>query len=365
MTEWTAKIVARLHEMQDIHAVWAFAEHVHAYGDVALTADFGIALTEAFRPGGRQPWPYRCVFDHVLRLVAATPGRAGVVQALRLVRAPEVAGRALDRSTAALLAFQQPPEHLAAAFTGHASEELRACLVHELVLRDVQLSRIPAAEAWATSRHWRYHPLGRLPLTRSDLETDGDRPPAGGDARTRARTRTPQVPHASETTTEAVARSIGTAARNWTEGSNGRVEAREFLLDQPLAEDAIPGALRSLGLHCLAGDGRKGRPALSVTPVHPAYAWRALFGAACSGGAYNSGVQGAYGRLEAWQSLGALAGAEEGAEFADLEGCVRACAWYGFESDAPWFEQVAWDFGLAAVTDDRHRLAVLAATDTD
>jgi Family of unknown function (DUF6183) len=35
------------------------------------------------------------------------------------------------------------------------------------------------------------------------------------------------------------------------------------------------------------------------------------------------------------------------------------------DADTDWFEQVAWDLGLAAVRPGRQRLAVLAATDTD
>lgn len=41
------------------------------------------------------------------------------------------------------------------------------------------------------------------------------------------------------------------------------------------------------------------------------------------------------------------------------------CVWYGFGADTKWFEQVAWDIGLAALSPGRQRLAVLAATDTD
>jgi hypothetical protein len=44
---------------------------------------------------------------------------------------------------------------------------------------------------------------------------------------------------------------------------------------------------------------------------------------------------------------------------------VTACARYGFDASTPWFWQVAWDIGLAAVSPDRRRIAVLVATDTD
>ncbi|WP_274564734.1 DUF6183 family protein [Streptomyces spiramyceticus] len=44
-----------------------------------------------------------------------------------------------------------------------------------------------------------------------------------------------------------------------------------------------------------------------------------LFAAASTGGAYNSGGYGAYGRLAAWQSLAGLSGAAEGASAAEVE----------------------------------------------
>jgi hypothetical protein len=42
-----------------------------------------------------------------------------------------------------------------------------------------------------------------------------------------------------------------------------------------------------------------------------------------------------------------------------------ASRWYRFAPDTDWFEHVAWDLALVAVSPDGRRLAVLAATDTD
>ncbi|MFD5515399.1 DUF6183 family protein [Streptomyces sp. NPDC127066] len=69
--------------------------------------------------------------------------------------------------------------------------------------------------------------------------------------------------------------------------------------------------------------------------------------------------------LAAWQSLAALVGCPEGAGAAEVEARVTACAWHGFDAGTKWFEQVAWDIGLAVLSPDGRRLAVLAATDTD
>ncbi|MFI5931901.1 DUF6183 family protein [Actinoplanes sp. NPDC051494] len=82
-------------------------------------------------------------------------------------------------------------------------------------------------------------------------------------------------------------------------------------------------------------------------------------------GAYNSGEFGAYGRLFAWRSLKTLAGARLDAPASEVEALAHRCSWYSFAGTTNWFESVAWDIGLAVLSPDRRRLAVLAATDTD
>ncbi|MFE4869857.1 DUF6183 family protein [Streptomyces sp. NPDC056682] len=308
--------------------------------------------------------------------MATTAGPENVPQALRLVSSAEVTSRKLDRYTASLLASSHEAVDLAAAFTGRASEELRACLVHELVLRGVVVREAPEIAGWATSPHWSRHPLGWLPLLRSGIEESADLPsysirgsshsmPYGpSESRELAVNAGARVPAAEETTTPATATAMGTAAANWAEESNGRIEARVFDLAEPLDAESVSTALLTLGLECLHGAGKK-KTALSVAVRPPAQAWRVLFAAASTGGAYNSGSYGAYGRLAAWQSLAALAGSAEGASAAEVEAHVLDCVWYGFGADTKWFEQVARDIGLAALSPGRQRLAVLAATDTD
>ena len=274
-----------------------------------------------------------------------------------------------------MLASSHEAADLAAAFTGRASEELRACLVHELVLRGVVVGEAPGIAGWATSPHWGHHPLGWLPLTLSGMEESADLPsysirgsshsmPYGpSESRELAVHAGARVPTAEETTTPAAATAMGTAVANWAEESNGRIEARVFDLAEPLDAESVPTALLTLGLECLHGAGKK--TALSVAARPPAQAWQVLFAAASTGGAYNSGSYGAYGRLAAWQSLAALAGSPEGASATEVEAHVLDCVWHGFGADTKWFEQVAWDIGLAVLSRGRRRLAVLAATDTD
>ncbi|MER5177208.1 DUF6183 family protein [Streptomyces sp. NPDC002896] len=380
MADQIQEIVTRLPNLENVTGVWEVADRRLAQGDAAFLADLGIALAQRYGSGAEQMWQYRSVFDHLLRLLGTTAGPENVSQALRLVAATGSGRRKLDRYVASLLAAGHQVEDLAAAFAGGGapggvSEELRACLVHELVLRGVAVAETPGIAEWATSPHWSHHPLGRLPLTLSDVEEHPALPSYSvrgsscsmpyGPSESRGMAVVPgaRVPPAAETTTEAGAAAMAKAVANWVDESNGRIEARVFALAEPVDTDSVPSTLAALGLECLNGMGRKSRISVSVCP--PAQAWRVLFAAASTGGAYNSGCHGAYGRLAAWQSLAGLSGAAESASAGEVEARVRGCVWYGFDADTKWFERVAWDIGLAAVDPDRRRLAVLAATDTD
>ncbi|MFB8242978.1 DUF6183 family protein [Kitasatospora purpeofusca] len=363
-----------LPDLRNVTGVWAAVDGRVARGDAAFAADLGIALAAAYGTG-EHLWQHRSVFDHLLRLLTTTAGPENVTQALRLVSSAEVTSEKLDRYTASLLASGHEAADLAEAFTGRASEELRACLVHELVLRGAVVGEEPGIMGWATSPHRSPHPLGWLPLMLSGMEESADLPsysirgsghsmPYGpSESREPAVDADARVPTAEETTTTAAASAMGTAVDNWVEESNGRSEARVFDLAEPLHAESVPAALLTLGLECLHRTGKK--TALSAAACSPAQAWRVLFAAASTGGAYNSGSYGAYGRLAAWQSLAALAGSPEGASAAEVEAQVLDCVWHSFGADTEWFWQVAWDIGLAALSPDRRRLAVLAATDTD
>ncbi|MGW0858211.1 DUF6183 family protein [Streptomyces sp. NPDC002690] len=381
------KIVTELPGLTDVNDVRETADRVLAQGNPAFLADLGIALVRAYGSGGEPGWQYRSVFGHLLRSLALTPGPGNVAQALRLARAAHATDRSVSRRTASLLASCRPAEELTVAFTGEATEDLRACLVHELVLRGVAVMELPAVAAWAGSPHWRLHPLRWLPWTLSDVEGRPELPsyslhggshslPFGSASGTGVTAGPGPVPRAEETTTEALAGRIGAAVANWTEESNGRAEARVFALAGPLDARSVPAVLRSVGLECLRGEerARKGTKArkkakatssFSVEACGPDWVWEVLFAAASTGGAYNYGVGGAYGRLAAWQSLSALAGAAEGSTAEEAEARVRACSWYSFGPATDWFADVAWDIGLVALSPDGERLAVLAATDTD
>ncbi|QKW32484.1 hypothetical protein HUT17_04955 (plasmid) [Nocardiopsis flavescens] len=367
------KIVAELPDLRAVTGVWAVVEARVAQGDAAFAADLGIALARAY--GSGQMWQYRSVFNHLLRLLATTGGREHVAQVVRLVSSAEVTSRRRDRYTASLLASGHEVQDLAVVFTGSASSELRWCLVHELVLRGVAVEETAGIAGWALSLHGCGHPLDWLPLTLSDMEEGAglasysvhgsSHPVPYGPDRDREPVvaASAGVPSVAEVTAEGVATAMAGAVANWVEESNGRVEARVFAFAEPADAVSVPGALSGLGLECLQGVGEES--VLSAAVCSPAQVWRVLFAAASTGGAYNSGSYGAYGRLAAWRSLAALVGSPQGATVGEVEARVRDCTWYGFGADTEWFGRVAWDIGLAVLAPDRRRVAVLAATDTD
>ncbi|MFI0409469.1 DUF6183 family protein [Actinomadura sp. 3N508] len=375
MDDQIQKIVTDLPGLKNVTGVWKLAADRLAQGDAAFVGDLGIALAERHASGGGQIWQYRSVLDQLLRLLATTEGPGNAAQAVRLASSPGFGGPKTDRQLASMLASGQRVRDLASAvFTGpDASDELRACLVQEMVLRDVPVTDTPEIATWTASPRWRGHPLGRLPLTLSDVEEHPDLPQYGrsglshgipygpSTGRAMAASGSARLPEPEETTTAAAAALIARAVANWAEESNGRIEARVFALAEPLDAESVPIALLTAGLECMSEPDAE----LSLNACPPSRAWRLLFAAASTGGAYNPGSFGAYGRLAAWQSLAGLSGTPDDATIDEVAAHVRNCAWYDFDAATGWFDRVAWDIGLAALTPDRRRLAVLAATDTD
>lgn len=368
----------RLPDLKRVTEVWDTAERRLAQGDVAFVADLGIALADRYSTA--QIWQYRSVFDRLLRLLTMTPGPEHAEQAVRLVYAASARNRRLVRYAASLLAAGQSPHDLTFVFAGGSSraapsEELRACLVHEMVLRGVTIAELPAIEAWATSPHWRHHPLAWMPLELSAIEETPPLPSysAGGDCYSLpygpqdghgvtlgSVTHLPQV---TDTTTEEFSEAAAAAVANWAEQSKGRSEAGRYDLAEPVEPERLPDLLVRLGLECLNGVSPRKRLALSSCRAE--HAWRMLFAAASTGGAYSNGEYGAYGRLAAWRSVAALSGAPMAAPVSEVEENAQACDWYSFGAATKWFECVAWDIGLVSVAPGARRLAVLAATDTD
>jgi hypothetical protein len=376
------RIVAGLAGQHGASSVRELADRKVAAGDADFVARLGIAIAGEQASSSDHARQCRSVLHYIARVLALAPGRENVIQAVRLFTAAWPDDRRQVRQAASLLAAGQSPADLAVAFEGGASpgaaaQELRACLVHELVLRGTAVTQIPAITRWTGSAHWQRHRLAWLPLELSGLEADRTLPsyhsrggsyaapygPSGQGTQPPGRAALATVAAVRDVTSLPAAAAIGAAVASWAAESNGRIEAKVFGLASPLPAGLVPGTLAVLGLDCLHGLTPDSRFMVAACP--PARAWQILFAAASTGGAYNHGLYGAYGRLAAWQSMAGLCGAAADALAAEAESKARACDWFSFNAGTSWFEQVAWDIGLVTIRPGRRRLAILAATDTD
>lgn len=291
-------------------------------------------------------WAYDSVLDRVLRLLALTPEPGRAEAAVR------VAPAAQARVLAALLASAQPEKVLVSLLAGDLETELGACLLHEMVLR--RKSVVAVADAW--QRRLAGHPLAGLPLYPLPGETRLPLPRFSLAGRSYGRPAGPGradplvLPGAVPAVTrERAPADLTAAVTTWLTRSNGRAEAAVVRCRPPLTPaDVGVRTLGALGLDCLAGNG------LALRRAGLADVVAMLFGAAAGGGAYDSGLGGAYGRAATWRSVTALAG-----------GSHVGRTWWTFDAANDWFHRIAWDVGVVCLRPGGHVMAVLAATDTD
>lgn len=361
--------------------VWGQAEKRAAQGDIAFVRELGERLAERHAAAREQVRESDRQLALVMRILAVTPGRDSVEQLLQLMDDEHTTGAGLPQPfVASLLAEHQRPADLTAAVLARRDryrlDELRACLFRELLIRGVDVDAFQGRDIYA----WLYGRMGPhrftwLPALRRDLEGGAAFPwrringsasgtATGVPAERRVDPPTPRTAERSalrDTATNDVYETIVSAVRA---GGWGDCEAWVFRPDEPVAPDQVPALLPTLPMPCVDGLGPTDRFEVAVRPVDEI--WRLLFGVASMGGIWGSGAHGAYGRLWAWKSMAGLCGAPEGASAEEVETLARLTTWFHFEADAEWFHNdVGSDFGIAALSPDGGRIAVLAATDTD
>ncbi|MEU4203498.1 DUF6183 family protein [Streptomyces sp. NPDC039022] len=379
-----ARVLDSLPNRVDVTGVHDEVERRVTAGDPDFARDLARAIVALGRTK-TEAWQYEAVFSHALCALQTTPGRANIERAISLpgTRFPE-AERQAARFRASVLASEQPVEDLLAAVfapgrtTAAAPYELRACLLHELVLRGIDVSGLAETRGFAAALRSGDHPLAALPTRLLEAEEKVELPrysTRGASHSLPCRSGTePPGPSASpsagpgpafglaELPDPAQSEAMATAVNGWREHSNGKIEARVFAGDAPCDRAHLRAAIDVLPLECLAGT-RRGTVRMDASTA--GRAWRMLFSAASTGGAYGGSLHGAYGRLAAWHSMTGLVGAPAGTEFEQVDESARACTWYDLGTETDWFHGVAWDFGILALRPDRHHVAVLAATDTD
>jgi uncharacterized protein (TIGR02996 family) len=280
------------------------------------------------------------------------------------------------REQAARSAAAPGPHSFAGVAQGRAFEE-RNCLLHELILRGRPLTALPGAAEHAARMRERNHPLAWLPLTRLPPDPDLSRylphfgPGAGFGVGGTYSTGVPLadapggagVPVVVASEPVAPESLLFAAVAGWEEESNGLLEGVLFRLERPLhAAAAGRSWFAALPADSLGGSTRGA--GWFVNRITAAGALAMLFCASSGGGAYGRTEWGAYGRLHAWQSLGALAGCGPAASAEALAAGAERCEWLAF-GGTDWFYQITPDLGLICVQPDRRTVALLAATDTD
>jgi|GEM_PF-6239981 len=283
--------------------------------------------------------------------------------------------RALRELAARASAREQPPEFTEPA-DARAFEE-QSCLLHELVVRERSHAALPGAVMHAARMRERGHPLAWLPThllftdlflpslaTRFNINSYGNGGEVGyGSAlgATAVPLDAPRVITNEEFPPESP---VFAAVRSWEAESGGRLEGRVFRLDRELSASAVS----RLWFTRLPADSVHGSIVgvqWFVNRAAAANTLGALFAAAQAGGAYSRGEFGAYGRLHAWQSLGALAGCAPEASIDEVAREVERCEWFSFGGSA-WFDVIEQlNLGVICVRADRRTVALLAATDTD
>lgn len=364
MTSRLDDILDSLPSTSNTGAAWAAVDQWVSVGDIGTV----IELYRALRPTLEEPqaWAARSVADHVEAKICLTRGPgipAAVVtlaeiQPTRTMRLASMAASAQPLEVFAQLARSVPDTP--------AGVDLLGRWLHEEVIRGAPVSEHSSLRDLAATLSGAGHELGNLPVHRLPLEARAGLAFPAYHANGQSwplpdRQGTPLLDRLGSTTplvaiTEARFDEEASAPFvDWIEHSNGRVETR--LLDGPQQSMPSLALLRAIGLEATAAGAK-----LSGVETDAAGAYRELFSAASGGGAYSWGLYGAGGRLAAWRSLAALAGASCN----DVGGAAvaaEACRWLSFKSDK-FFDHVAWDVGLAALR-PTGRIAALTATDTD
>ncbi len=332
---------------------------------------------------------YEAVLDHLEDQIAISPDtraieclltlwlgdreRSVVVPRTRSMRACAFASRLGYGQTAAC--FLSTLERVGASAE---HQELLACWLYEVVLRGTPLADEPRAKRFRELLAGQGHPLAAMPLElrRTEHEVPSYMPLYGDKGLGRAidslasgamsiRSIPPPADGSAVRATRiddsgSVDR-LGAAVRPWAEGKSGKVEAKVFQLEPAVQANAVGSWL----LRALALDSTTAAARLECSAIGADGVFGPLFSASSNGGAYSSGVGGAYGRLAAWTSMGALVGAPVGATIDAIDALANKCAFLSFRAPGPWFHDVAWDFGVLVLREGGRTVAVLAATDAE
>lgn len=303
------------------------------------------------------------VIDHVVGLSSDDATRVAID--LVLMPSPPTPARRPDPLALARRAMQlartRPADELLAAIRPGSPvrarrPELGLLIVHELVLGGHDAGPDDWYLAWARSTS---HPLAILPPALLDIEQGFGRwrPTYAGQVTAYRRAAAAPV-GAERRPLAAVLPGLGASLpvdreritapfRDWIERSNGDVVAAAY----------APGGGFS------AASGPPLGPDLPSSEIDVADGLNVLFSSAVSGGAYTSGLGGAFSRLVTWEAVAGILGRPWPAAIEGLADEIRRSRWIEMQADGPWFKCVAWDVFLAIELGER--IVTVAATDLD
>jgi hypothetical protein len=314
--------------------------------------------------------------------IALVPGQESVDAILSLLGLHAPSDRELrTRLVASRLGAAQAKETLLAnlerRFEEEVATELLVCWLHEAVLRGAAFGAEPRAARARTALEARGHALAGLPLALLDIEREAPSylPMYGETALTRAverlergsvsaRTMPPPTEHEATRATLIVDPDLEARMRvalePWLASAKGKVEAKLFRVEPAIPSTALAKwLLRVMDLECAPVGGR-----LFANRTAGDAVFGMLFAAAANGGSSSPGLGGAYGRMAAFTSMGALVGAGPDALPAEVDQRARSSTYLSFfASEGGFFHDVAWDVGALVLRPDGDTVAVLAGTD--
>ena len=323
-------------------------------------------------PTGIPDWASRAVRGRILESLALTSGLEQARTAVRI----SYAGRTVSARDAQIISLCS---RLAAAQSADVIDQLLSadhlefagCLLHEALFRRKIDAQSGAAIETLDRLKQSNHPLGSLPPRLLDIESGVALPAYRGGSigwttpfgPTREGGKfildRPRFDTFTEVTTPDWLQLAHTAFYGWIENSNGQVEARAYELSQ------LPNSPGEL-LSALPVDSlEQGDEVHIASPCDESAAFRILFSASSTGGAYSHGEGAAYGRYDAWSTMRALTGSSEDENIERVDLDARSKKWIAFDSPNSWFAQVAWDVGLVCVDRNSKFVNYIAATDED
>lgn len=317
--------------------------------------------------------------NHIQEVLSLTKGKPYLEIALKLSTKQTDKHR---RKVACQLAQAQDKELLLEVINHHKKEneykDISALIIHEMVVRRIELN-IADELHWLSS--WMdeiEHPLRRLPLVSFDWEREMSMylprfgigramapmpfgPRHKGGWLDKENEPNSKIQNFREITNSESHDAMLSAFQTWFHDSNGKAEAHIFALETLNENWLSKKQFLNYKLECTVGQTNDD---IIFLESNSAQVFNILFSAACNGGAYGSGMYGAYGRLNAWKSLAGLLGIESNFSSKELDYCVQQSNWALFET-RNWFYRIAWDVGIMVLHPEQKKLSIVAVTDTN